>query len=82
MPPAVVCLGDPITDLVARVDKASLDVLGLVEGGSIAISSVENKALIKSIEDIGNIHRHVLSSSESFLSLITHLSISLLINIA
>lgn len=57
MPRVVVCLGDPIIDLVAKVDQTVLAALGLVEGGSVAISSAESRKLLQTVDSEASIKR-------------------------
>ena len=65
MPHSVVCLGDPVVDVLAHVSMESLQILNLEPGGCIAVDKSTVDTILANVDLTGPLSRYALFQTES-----------------
>jgi hypothetical protein len=55
----IVCLGDPVVDILARTDPESLERNGITPGGCIPTNKVDLEALLANVKLSEGIERYI-----------------------
>lgn len=68
----IVCLGDPVVDILAKVESDSLRALNVIEGGCVTLSSSEFEDFLTSIKPSEPLQRCLQSNVANCILVHTH----------